>query len=46
MLSSGYGVIPMIDQGENDDKIIVVCADEPEYCHYKDIKDLPLHCLA
>jgi inorganic pyrophosphatase len=36
----------MIDQGEKDDKIIAVCADDPEYRHYKDIKELPPHRLA
>ncbi|GAU36010.1 hypothetical protein TSUD_211480 [Trifolium subterraneum] len=30
------GLMPMIDQGEKDDKIIAVCADDPEYRHYKD----------
>nr|DAD40761.1 TPA_asm: hypothetical protein HUJ06_015084 [Nelumbo nucifera] len=38
--------MPMIDQGEKDDKIIVVCADDPEYRYYKDIKELPPHRLA
>lgn len=33
-------------QGENDDKIIGVCADDPEFRHYKDINDLPPHRLA
>lgn len=33
-------------QGEKDDKIIAVCADDPEYRHYSDIKDLPPHRLA
>lgn len=33
-------------QGEKDDKIIAVCADDPEFRHYKDIKDLPPHRLA
>ncbi len=33
-------------QGEKDDKIIAVCADDPEYRHYKDIKELPPHRLA
>nr|O23979.1 RecName: Full=Soluble inorganic pyrophosphatase; AltName: Full=Pyrophosphate phospho-hydrolase; Short=PPase [Hordeum vulgare subsp. vulgare]AAC50012.1 soluble inorganic pyrophosphatase [Hordeum vulgare var. distichon] len=28
------GLMPMIDQGEKDDKIIAVCADDPEYRHY------------
>lgn len=40
------GLMPMIDQGENDDKIIAVCADDPEYRHYRDIKELPPHRLA
>lgn len=38
--------MPMIDQGEADDKIIAVCADDPEYRHYNDIKELPPHRLA
>ncbi|KAH9542238.1 hypothetical protein CY35_14G105900 [Sphagnum magellanicum] len=40
------GLMPMIDQGEKDDKIIAVCTDDPEYRHYKDIKELPPHRLA
>ncbi|CAL5373214.1 unnamed protein product [Camellia sinensis] len=40
------GLMPMIDQGEKDDKIIAVCADDPEFRHYKDIKGLPPHRLA
>ncbi|KVH89966.1 Inorganic pyrophosphatase [Cynara cardunculus var. scolymus] len=40
------GLMPMIDQGENDDKIIAVCADDPEYRHYTDISQLPPHRLA
>jgi inorganic pyrophosphatase len=40
------GLMPMIDQGEKDDKIIAVCADDPEYRHFKDIKELPPHRLA
>ncbi|KAG8475218.1 hypothetical protein CXB51_032069 [Gossypium anomalum] len=39
------GLMPMIDQGEKDDKIIAVCADDPEYKHYTDIKELPPHRL-
>lgn len=38
--------MPMIDQGEKDDKIIAVCADDPEYRHFKDINELPPHRLA
>ncbi|KAH9626409.1 hypothetical protein KSS87_009095, partial [Heliosperma pusillum] len=40
------GLMPMIDQGEADDKIIAVCADDPEYKYYNDIKELPPHRLA
>ncbi|KAK9284512.1 hypothetical protein L1049_023686 [Liquidambar formosana] len=40
------GLMPMIDQGEKDDKIIAVCADDPEFRHYKDIKEIPPHRLA
>ncbi|KAJ9540862.1 hypothetical protein OSB04_027368 [Centaurea solstitialis] len=31
---------------ESDDKIIAVCADDPEFRHYTDIKELPPHRLA
>ncbi|KAI7728720.1 hypothetical protein M8C21_019091 [Ambrosia artemisiifolia] len=44
--AKAIGVMPMIDQGEKDDKIIAVCADDPEYRHYNDIKELPPHRLA
>jgi inorganic pyrophosphatase len=33
----------MLDQGEADDKIIAVHADDPEFNHYNSIKDLPPH---
>lgn len=39
------GLMPMIDQGEKDDKIIAVCADDPEFRHYKDISELAPHRL-
>ncbi|KAH7299802.1 hypothetical protein KP509_24G030500 [Ceratopteris richardii] len=39
------GLMPMIDQGEMDDKIIAVCADDPEFVHYNDIHQLPPHRL-
>ncbi|KAL3649602.1 V-ATPase V0 sector subunit c'' [Castilleja foliolosa] len=39
------GLMPMIDQGEKDDKIIAVCADDPEYRHLTDIRELPPHRL-
>lgn len=36
----------LLIQGEKDDKIIAVCADDPEYKHYTDIKELPPHRLS
>ncbi|XP_072980805.1 soluble inorganic pyrophosphatase-like isoform X1 [Typha angustifolia] len=40
------GLMPMIDQGEKDDKIIAVCADDPEYHHFNDLSELSPHRLA
>ena len=40
------GVMQMIDQGEQDDKIIAVHADDPEFRDYDDINQLPKHRLA
>ncbi len=37
------GVMKMTDQGEEDDKIIAVHADDPEYVHYGSIHELPPH---
>ena len=39
------GVMQMIDQNEEDDKIIAVHADDPEYRDYRDISELPEHRL-
>ncbi len=39
------GVMKMIDQGEMDDKIVAVHLDDPEYCHYNSIDELPPHVL-
>ncbi|XP_021766883.1 uncharacterized protein LOC110731339 [Chenopodium quinoa] len=36
----------MIDQGEKDDKIIAVCADDPEFRHYMELNECPPHRLA
>ncbi|KAL3623033.1 Soluble inorganic pyrophosphatase 4 [Castilleja foliolosa] len=44
--AKAIGLMPMIDQGEKDDKIIAVCADDPEYRNYTDISDLPPHRMA
>eukprot|EP00389_Voromonas_pontica_P005492 GDKH01008218.1.p1 GENE.GDKH01008218.1~~GDKH01008218.1.p1 ORF type:complete len:92 (-),score=19.98 GDKH01008218.1:79-354(-) len=35
----------MIDQGENDDKVICVHLDDPEYRDFKCISELPAHRL-
>ena len=43
MMAQPIGVMKMTDQGEEDDKIIAVHADDPEYADYKSIRDLPAH---
>jgi Inorganic pyrophosphatase len=40
------GVMHMIDGGEQDDKIIAVHLDDPEYKHLTDICQVPKHRLA
>ena len=37
------GVISMIDNGRNDEKIIAIPFNDPYYNMYKDISDLPSH---
>ena len=37
------GVIPMIDQGKNDEKIIAVCKNDPRYNGYHSLEELPRH---
>lgn len=39
------GVMGMLDQGEQDDKVIAVHADDPEYKGFTDISQLPPHRL-
>jgi inorganic pyrophosphatase len=39
------GVITMTDEKGEDDKIIAVCADDPEYNHFQDVSELPPHRL-
>jgi inorganic pyrophosphatase len=39
------GVITMTDEKGEDDKIIAVCADDPEYNHFRDVGELPPHRL-
>ncbi len=43
MVARPIGVMKMLDQGEADDKIIAVHADDPEYAHYNSMSDLPPH---
>jgi len=40
------GVMQMLDQGEQDDKVIAVHADDPEFKHFTDVGQLPPHRLA
>ena len=40
------GVIPMTDDRGQDDKIIAVHIDDPQFSHYRDIGELPPHTLA
>ena len=37
------GMMPMVDDGENDEKIICVHLDDPEYRNYGHFNDLPEH---
>ncbi len=37
------GMMTMLDQGENDEKIISIHLDDPEYRDYRDIAELPAH---
>ena len=37
------GVISMIDNGRNDEKIIAIPFNDPTYNHYTDIEQLPKH---
>ena len=37
------GVIKMVDQGNNDEKIIAVAKNDPVYNSYSDLNDLPSH---
>lgn len=43
MSAKPIGVMKMLDQGEADDKIIAVHADDPEYAHYDSLEHLPPH---
>lgn len=43
MRAKAIGVMKMTDQGDMDDKIIAVHADDPEYAEYESLADLPKH---
>ncbi|MCI0418555.1 MAG: inorganic diphosphatase [Acidobacteria bacterium] len=43
MRAKPIGVMQMIDQDQEDDKIIAVHADDPEYCEYQDVHQLAKH---
>jgi inorganic pyrophosphatase len=43
MLAKPLGVMKMRDQGDADDKIIAVHANDPEYAEYSQLSDLPSH---
>jgi inorganic pyrophosphatase len=46
MRARPIGVMKMSDQGEEDDKIVAVHADDPEFVHYTSIHELPPHRIA
>lgn len=43
VLAKPIGLIKMLDQGEADDKVIAVHANDPEYAHYNSIQELSPH---
>ena len=43
LVAKPIGAMKMMDQGEEDDKIIAVHANDPEYLHYDSIYELPPH---
>lgn len=43
MRAKPIGVMKMLDEGESDDKIIAVHADDPEWAHLSDISELTSH---
>lgn len=46
MIAKPIGLLKMLDQGEMDDKIIAVHANDPEFNHYESISELPPHRLS
>jgi inorganic pyrophosphatase len=45
MMARPIGVMKMVDQGDADDKIIAVHANDPEFCDYRSIHELSSHRL-
>jgi inorganic pyrophosphatase len=45
MRARAIGALQMVDQAREDDKIIAVHADDPEYREYRDLAALPEHRL-
>ncbi|MCB9777578.1 MAG: inorganic diphosphatase [Alphaproteobacteria bacterium] len=45
MNARAIGVMRMRDEGKEDDKIIAVHVEDPAFCEYRDIKELPVHVL-
>lgn len=43
---SSVGVMHMVDQGEDDDKIICVHLDDPTFRDYNNIEELPRHIMS
>ena len=43
--AKAIGVITMRDDKGQDDKVIAVHVDDPEYAHYRDVSELPPHRL-
>lgn len=39
------GILEMLDNNESDEKIIAVPVNDPSYCEFKDISELPSHIL-
>jgi inorganic pyrophosphatase len=46
MRAKPIGVMKMVDQGDEDDKVIAVHADDPEYSHHESLSSLPPHRMA
>ena len=46
VIAKPIGLMKMSDQGEEDDKIIAVHANDPEYLHYSSIDQLQPHRMA